>query len=210
MEKYPKAKHKVNTILIGGSSHVGKSTIATSLAAKLGWTHVSTDSFARHPGRPWKSAPDKVPDDVAEHYLCLSVDELIADVIHHYRVNVWPKVEAIIASHSDDTSTTGVVLEGSALWPEFAASLDFDKIGAIWLTASDELFRQRIHANSQYTSKSRRERTMIDKFLQRTIIYNAHMADAVNQLGFTLLDVQQSNAMEISKRVLATLRLDEP
>ncbi|MXX92986.1 MAG: hypothetical protein F4Y63_05985 [Chloroflexi bacterium] len=196
-------------ILIGGSSHVGKSTIAASLAIALGWTHVSTDSLARHPGRPWRSAPDKVPDDVAEHYLCLSVDELIEDVLRHYWVNVWPKVESIIASHSDNSSPNGVVLEGSALWPEFTTSLDFDKIGAVWLTASDELFRQRIHANSLYSSKSIREQTMIDKFLKRTIAYNALMVEAVNCHGFTLLDVQRSDAMEIAEKVLAMLGLAE-
>ena len=200
----------MKVILIGGSSHVGKSTIATSLAAKLGWTHVSTDSLARHPGRPWKSAPDKVPDDVAEHYLCLSVDELIADVIHHYRVNVWPKVESIIASHSDNTSTNGVVLEGSALWPEFASNLDFDKIGAVWLTTSDEVFRQRIRAESRYCSKSARERRMIDKFLERTIAYNALMVETVNRHTFTLLEVQRSDAMEIAEKVLAKLGFDKP
>ena len=180
MAKDTKAKRNVKVILIGGSSHVGKSTIATSLAAKLGWIHVSTDSLARHPGRPWRSAPDKVPDDVAEHYLSLSVEELIEDVLRHYRINVWSKVESIIASYSNDTSTTGVVLEGSALWPEFAASLDFEKIGAVWLTASDEVFRQRIRAESRYCSKSPREQRMIDKFLERTIAYNARMVEAVN------------------------------
>jgi len=197
-------------ILIGGSSHVGKSTIATSLAAKLGWTHVSTDSLARHPGRPWRSAPDKVPDDVAEHYLNLSVEELIEDVLRHYRVNVWPKVEAIIASHSDNRSPNGVVLEGSALWPEFAASLDSTRTAAIWLTASDELFRERIHANSKYSSKSAQERKMIDKFLERTIAYNTLMVKAVNCHAFTLLDVQRSDAIDIAEKVLAKLGFGEP
>ena len=59
-------------------------------------------------------------DIVAEHYLSLSVDELMEDVLRHYRANVWPQVEEIVASHSDEASTTGLVLEGSALWPEFA------------------------------------------------------------------------------------------
>ena len=52
----------------------------------------------------WKPAPEKVPDYVAEHYLRLPVYELIEDVLRHYRVNVWPKVEAMVASHSNDTS----------------------------------------------------------------------------------------------------------
>ena len=210
MAKDTKTKHNVKVILIGGSSHVGKSTVAEHIATTLEWKHLSTDSLARHPGRPWRSAPDKVQDDVAEHYLCLSVEELIEDVLRHYRVNVWPKVEAIIASHSNDTSTTGIVIEGSALWPEFTTSLDFDKIGAIWLTASDELFRQLIHNNSQYSSKSHRERRLIDKFLERAIAYNALMVEAVNQHGFTLVEVQRSYAMEITENVLAKLGFDQP
>ena len=199
----------LNVILIGGSSHVGKSTVSESLAAALGWAHVSTDRLARHPGRPWKPAPEKVPDQVAEHYLCLSVDELIEDVLRHYRVNVWPKAEAIIASHLNDASTTGVVLEGSALWPEFVTSLDLDKIAAVWLTASEEVFWQRIHIGSLYSSKSFRERKMIDRFLERTIAYNARMIDAVSQHGFVLVDVRQSNVTELTERCLSILGIDE-
>ena len=127
--------------------------MAESLAGSLGWSHLSTDRLAAHPGRPWRPAPGKVLDRVAEHYLRLSVDELIEDVLRHYRAIVWPKVEAIVASHSTDTSTTGIVLEGSALWPEFATSLDFDKVAAVWLTAGDEVFRQRNYVGSRYSSK---------------------------------------------------------
>ena len=196
-------------ILIGGSSHVGKSTVSESLAAALGWNQVSTDSLARHPGRPWKPAPEKVPDEVAKHYLCLSVGELIEDVLRHYRVNVWPKVEEIISSHSTHTSTTGLVLEGSALWPDLVASLDFDRIAALWLTDSEESFRQRIHGGSLYSLKSPGERMMIDKFLERTLAYNACMVDAVNQHGFILVDVLQSNVIELTERCLSTLGIDE-
>ena len=183
--------------------------MSESLAATLGWSHVSTDTLARHSGRPWKPAPEKVPDHVAEHYLCLSVDKLIEDVLRHYRVNVWPKVEAIVASQSNDASTTGIVLEGSALWPEFVTSLDFDKIAAVWLTASEEVFRQRIHVGSLYSSKSPRERMMIDKFLGRTLAYNARMVDAVSRHGLMLVDVLQSNVIEITERCISTLSMDQ-
>ena len=196
----------LKVILIGGSSHVGKSTVSESLAETLGWSHLSTDRLAAHPGRPWRPAPEKVLDRVAEHYLRLSVDELIEDVLRHYRVIVWPKVEAIIASHSTDTSTTGIVLEGSALWPEFATGLDFNKVAAVWLTASDEVFRQRIYVGSRYSSKSTRERKMIDKFLARTLAYNAGMVEAVSRHGFMLVDVQRYSVTEVAERCLSSLR----
>jgi len=192
-------------ILIGGSSHSGKSALSESIAANLGWNRISTDTLARHPGRPWRSAPEKVPDHVAEHYLSLSVDELIVDVLHHYRVNVWPKVEEIVTSHIKDPSMTGLVIEGSVLWPELVAILNFYDIAALWLTASEEVFRQRIRDESLYHSKSLRERRMIDKFLERTLVYNAQMIEIVNRHGFILVDVQQSNLAELTQRCLSIL-----
>ena len=192
-------------ILIGGSSHVGKSAVSRSLAATLGWNHLSTDSLARHPGRPWRPTPKNVPANVAQHYLNLSVDELVEDVLRHYRVNVWPKVETIIASNSNDPDATGIVLEGSALWPEFATSLDFENISAVWLTASEDVFKRRVRVESLYSSKSLRERTMIDKFLARTLAYNARMVEAVNQHGFLLVDVSETDVNELTETCLSTL-----
>lgn len=195
-------------ILIGGSSHVGKSTVAESLATALGWTHISTDRLERHPGRPWASIPNQVPDHVSEHYLSLTVDELIEDVLRHYKLNVWPKVEAIIASHLNDPTASGMVLEGSALWPDFVSNLDFTKVAAIWLTASDELFQLRIHANSLYTSKSPRERTMIDKFLERSLAYDKRMVEAVNRHRLNLLDVTHCDVNQLAQICLSTLDID--
>lgn len=48
-----KSINETRVILIGGSSHAGKSTLAQALAAELGWSYGSTDKRARHPGRPW-------------------------------------------------------------------------------------------------------------------------------------------------------------
>jgi len=195
----------LRVILIGGTSHVGKSTVSEALAAVLGWDCLSTDSLARHPGRPWKPAPEKVPDHVAEHYLSLSVEELVDDVLRHYRVNVWPMVDEIVASYSNRTASTGLVLEGSALWPELAAGLDFRKVAAIWLTAGEEVLRQRIHEGSGYGSKSSREREMIDKFLQRTVAYDLRMVDSARKHGLVLLDVEESDATDLAERCLSAL-----
>ena len=199
----------LKVILIGGSSHAGKSTVSESLAATLGWTSLSTDRLAAHPGRPWRRTPgDKVMDIVAEHYLNLSVDELMEDVLRHYWANVWPKVEELIVSYVGDTSVNGLVLEGSALWPEFPTRLDFNRVGALWLTASEETFRQRIYANSRYSTKSGRNREMVDKFLQRTVAYNTRMVEVVNRLGFNLVDVMDSDATDLAERCLLALGVD--
>ena len=146
-----------------------------------------------------------MPDNVADHYLNFSVDELIEDVLRHYQLNVWPKIEAIIASHMNDPTSGGIILEGSALWPDFASNLDFTMVGAMWLTARDEVFKQRIRANSQYGARSPGEGTLIDKFVERTLAYNARMVEAVNRHGFILLDVSRSNISELTQICLSTL-----
>ena len=150
-----------------------------------------------------------MPHKVAEHYLELSVDELLEDVLRHYEFNVWPKVEAIFASHLNDPNTTGMVLEGSALWPDFASNLDLSKTVAIWLTADDELICQRIHANSQYEAKSRQEQTLIGKFLERTLVYDARMVEAVKRHGFTSVDVTHSDVFELTQMCMSMLGIDK-
>lgn len=142
---------------------------------------------------------------MADHYLSLSVDELLADVLHHYRANVWPKVEEIVASYPNDDSGTGVILEGSALWPEFVIGMEFNSVSALWFTASEETLTQRIYEESRYHSKSPRERLMIDKFLERTLAYDALMVEVVRRHGLTLVDVLQSSVEELTHRCLSTV-----
>jgi 2-phosphoglycerate kinase len=134
----------LRVILIGGSSNVGKSAIAQSLALKLGWSHISTDSLARHPGRPWRVKQKNVPEHTVEHYISLSINELFKDVLQHYK-SLWPDIETIITAHATDVSSDRLILEGSALWPEFVATLDIKNVTAIWLTASNGLFQKRIY-----------------------------------------------------------------
>ena len=196
----------VRVILIGGTSNVGKSTLGQALAAKLRWRHISTDSLARHPGRPWRVGPAAVPEHVAEHYLSLSVEELLADVLRHYG-RMWTDVKALITSHATDLSTESLVLEGSALWPDFVATLELDNVGAIWLTGSDHLLRARIYSESRFEQVSGRERTMIQNFLRRTQLYNERMLAAVKCHGLPSLNVEQaSSPEELSNLSLALLR----
>jgi cytidylate kinase len=69
-------------ILISGASHAGKSTLSRSLADTLGWNYFSTDTLARHPGRPWVSTKVKtIPEHVVQHYQTLSVEALFLDVL---------------------------------------------------------------------------------------------------------------------------------
>jgi len=181
-------EHKL--LLIGGASHVGKSTLAQSLADHFRWNYCSTDKLARHPGRPWQARSEEIPKHVANHYLLLSADELIEDVLHHYRKNVWPLIEAIVTSHATDPSSGKMIIEGSALLPELVITLNLNNIFAIWLTSSNEFLRRRIYTASQYETKSSYEKMLVDKFLERNRLYNDRIIDAVHQLRLVSLDVE--------------------
>ena len=201
---------QLRVVLIGGSSSVGKSTLAASLAGRLGWPCLSADQLARHPGRPWKTSQGTVPEHVAEHYLSLSVEELVEDVLRHYR-EMWPGIEAIIRKHAEQRSAGPLILEGSALWPELVATLDCGRVGAVWLTASDELFRARIMQMSGFEERSVRERRMVEKFLERTWLYDQQMQKAAERLGLVPLDVEAlSSPGELGDEVLRLAAVSLP
>jgi 2-phosphoglycerate kinase len=179
-------------LLIGGASHVGKSTLAQSLASNLNWNYCATDKLARHPGRPWRTKLDDIPKHVAEHYQLLSTDELIEDVINHYCKNMWSLIEDIVNDFSIKLSSKNLVVEGSALLPELVINLDVDNIiSSIWLTASNEFLRQRIYTSSQYATKSTYEQMLIDKFCERNCLLNDRIIAAVDRLGLVSLNVEE-------------------
>src|SRR5438874_11499896 len=184
-------KPALRVILIGGTSNVGKSTLAQSISSKLGWHYVSTDTLARHPGRPWGA----VRPHVAEHYLSLSPDELIEDVLRHYR-SMWPGIQSLIASHACDASAERLVLEGSALWPESVAELRLDGVAAVWLTADDRLFQERIYNSSAFEQATGSSKEMVEKFVARTRLYNQRMMEAVRRLSLPCLNVGETTSLE--------------
>jgi 2-phosphoglycerate kinase len=175
-------------LLIGGSSHAGKSTLAARLAEARGWACRSTDKLARHPGRPWRPAGEAVPPHVAEHFGRLSTDELIGSVMAHYRGAVWPLAEALIRDHA--ARGEGLVLEGSALWPQDVAELEFRGVSAVWLTAEPDLFRRRMLSESGYAQADAPGRRLIDAFLDRTLAFDALLMAEVRRLRLPWIEVR--------------------
>lgn len=182
------AEPGLKVILIGGTSHAGKSTLAALLGDRLGWICRSTDKLARHPGRPWRTPPDPVADHVREHYLARSPDELVADVLRHYRDNVWPLVRALVAAHAGDASPGRLVLEGSAILPELAAEVMSPHVAVFWLVPSDDCVERRILANSRYTARSPEERILIDRFVARTLGFNDRLRAELARHGLPSWD----------------------
>ncbi|TXS52427.1 hypothetical protein EAO75_08730 [Streptomyces sp. uw30] len=193
-------------VLIGGTSNVGKSTVAQVVAGKLGFECLTTDRLARHPGRPWKTPEWEVPAHVAEHYGSLTVDELITSVLGHYD-RLWPRIEELITAHAvEGSGRTGLVLEGSALWPVRVARLQVPRTAAVWLTTDDAAVRARIHGAGRYEAATDEEQRLMDKFLARTERYQTLMIDAIDRLGMDRIDAGGGrSAAELADMVLAAV-----
>ena len=115
-------------LLVGGTSNVGKSTLSLVLARRLGFEYLSTDRMARHPGRPWPTPDHPVPEHVVDHYTSRTPDQLVTSLLDHY-ARLWPRVEELITAHA--AAGTGLVLEGSGLWPTYVAALTAPHTAAV-------------------------------------------------------------------------------
>ncbi|MFD6587517.1 AAA family ATPase [Streptomyces anulatus] len=191
----------VRVVLIGGTSNTGKSTVAGAVAERLGFEHRSTDGLARHPGRPWRTPDHEVPPHVAEHYGTLTTDELLASVLAHYE-RLWPRIEELITERAR-AGAPGLVLEGSALRPDRFARLTAPRTAAVWLTADDTVLRDRVRAAGRYEEATDAERHLMDRFLARTVRYQARMLDAVEAHGLVRVDTGGRMVTEVADAVLA-------
>lgn len=186
--------------LIGGSSHAGKSTLGEVVANHLGCRCISTDSLAKHPGRPWRDPPEQPPPHVVEHYRDLALDQMMQSVLAHYRSMWSPLVLPLIESGER------LVLEGSALLPELVSQLDMQHVRAIWLVAAEGVLERRIRAESDYGSRDPDARFLIDKFAQRAVAFNRFVGEEASRLSLQKIEVGR----ETSVNELLQLCLEEP
>jgi 2-phosphoglycerate kinase len=177
-------------ILIAGSSHVGKSTLAEKLAHELDRRPIATDNLARHPGRLWP----KVRDPVAEYFTHLSSDTIHWFLKVHHE-NTWPLLRQIIDAHLK--ARDPFIMEGSALRPEYIASLDRKSFATIFLFANGDLLRERMRDAAHYDDANEVTRSIIDKFIERSLRDNSEMRASATRLGIQVLNVAAPEATQL-------------
>lgn len=194
--------NSTKVILIGGTSHAGKSSVAGVVAARLGWEARSTDYLARHPGRPWPVGERPVPPHVVDYYADLTDEARMDSVLAHYR-RLAPQIDDIVRSGLTP-GAQGLVLEGSALLPERAAALMGPGVAAVWVTAGSELVTRRLHRESGYALATAEGRNLIDAFLRRSLAFDRLFLGEAEALGMTVVSVADSESIEaVADQVLA-------
>jgi 2-phosphoglycerate kinase len=185
----------ISAISIMGSSHVGKTTLASLLSDRLGWNIISTDRLARHPGRPWPTAHPAI----AEYYANLSSETIYWFLrIHHE--NMWPGVKQKI--EAEVLAGKPFVIEGSAWRPEYIARLDSVEMAAVCLYAEADFLRDRIRSKAQYNEADQFQRLLIDKFIARSLRDNAEMRVTAQKLGVPIVDVADTTSIDDLFKIL--------
>ncbi len=179
----------LSTILITGTSHVGKSTLADLLSARLHYETISTDSLARHPGRPWPG----IPAPVEEYYAQLSAETIHWFLkIHHH--NIWPLIRAMIESRLG--TGTPAIFEGAALRPELISPLLSNTVAAVFLHASNDFLVERMRSYARYDDATAQKRRIMDAFNERSLRENTYMLVSAREHHIPVVDVTQPQAFE--------------
>ena len=187
---------RLTGILIAGTSHTGKSTLATALGAALGWPVLATDRIARHPGRPWP----EVRPHVAEYFTRLTDPTIYQFLLDHHQ-NMWPGLERTIAGHRD--AGRPFVFEGSALRPEYLAGLATADLALVCLHADPEVLTARIRDESGYAGRDPAARALIDTFTRRSLTDNARLVGAAQSAGQRCLDSADAPALAAFRAEMA-------
>jgi 2-phosphoglycerate kinase len=184
-------------LLIFGTSHVGKSTLAGRVGDAVGARVTSTDKLGRHPGRPWP----QVRPAVEEYYSRLT-DETIYWFLRVHHENIWPTVEHKIMSELNLGGR--FVVEGSALRPEMISALDCSDLLIVGLYADSDFLRIRMEAESHYTEQSEHRKMLISRFVARSLRDNDQMIEEARRLGLRLIDVTDpANFQTVAKELTA-------
>lgn len=199
---------KTPIIVLGGTSHGGKTTVAKKVSSEFNLGLISTDTLAKHPGRPWRNKPDRLPNHVVEHYSTLTREKLLAEVIKHYE-NQSINIETAV-NLSLDTGR-GILIEGSAILPEFTRQLRLNICFATWLLFDDEnVLRDRIYTSSQYYDRDPFERQLIERFVQRSIDFNAFIQTEVEKRKLSYVKVDHFlNPEVLSKEISSVLNKEK-
>jgi 2-phosphoglycerate kinase len=177
-------------IYIGGAPMVGKTTVATLLASRLGCACISTDDIgaaitaatdaSTHPEFHYMGAMD-----YRDYYATTDVETLIRHSDDQHAA-LWPAIRALFQNH--ESWGNPIVIEGWALRPGYVAELS-GSISGVFLTADDDLIEDRVRC-SAFCAGAPHQQAILNSYLERSLRYNAELRQQVSELGLPQIRIR--------------------
>lgn len=203
-------------LLIGGSSGVGKSTVAQELARQLGISHLLVDDLRI--AIQEVTSPDQFP---ALHYFlaqadaaALNAEAFVAGLIGVSRA-LTPALRAVISHHIAVPAVGRIILEGDSMLPEFVCDpaltdvhgqplADAEtKVRSVFICEADEAqllnnFVIRWHGSVQTPSTEQR------RYVHSIWHYGQWIQTEAERYGLPVVPAQPFGTL--AKRILAAVR----
>ncbi len=167
--------NRPKVILIGGCPGAGKTTLGRALAARLDYASLTVDDLLNatraittpqsHPGLHVMNRPNTI-----EYFTHSPVEQLISDAKLQHQA-LWPAVERTIRNHA--TWGTPIVIDGWHLHPEWTQALNLDNVSAHWIVIDRDVLEERERQNTEFLGGSDNPEQMLQRFLARSLWYNA-------------------------------------
>lgn len=175
--------------LIGGAPGVGKTTLGSALAARLGITSLSIDDLMT--AAQAVTTPETHPDlhimstvPHLEYFTDRPVERLAADAEAQHAA-VWPVVERVVRKHARWGAP--IVIDGWHIRPERVVALGLDGVWAGWIIASPSVLEERERGNLGWMRGSTDPDRMLANFLGRSLWFNGMIEERVIDLGMDVL-----------------------
>lgn len=192
-------------ILIGGSPFSGKTTIATKLAAKLGYCSLSTDDIGTaiakattietHPSVHYMGT-----QDFREYYIKSSLEKMVEDATRSHEA-LWPSIASIIANHA--SWGFPIVIEGWALTPQKVSEVISSQVKSVWLVPTQSLLEERIKKSSLYKGASD-EPKMIHQYIARCVWFNDYINASAARNNFPIIKLDEKTTIDETLNTLIT------
>ena len=179
-------------ILVGGPPGAGKTTLGRAIAARLGSASMSVDDIvvgakvlSTETSQPELFQMRRAGGHVA-YFTEGPVDRLVDDAMKLGQV-VWPAVDAIVASHLD--SRVPIVIDWWLLDPVDVASIDDERVAAVWLHIYPDVLWARERRNTGWMHGSSNPERMLANFMHRSLWSNELMAAEAARRGLAVIEV---------------------